>query len=252
MRAWMLLTGALLILTSCATSGKREAAQQMLDFHYRMGMAYLEDGDFQNGLVEFREGEKIDSKSTKVLFALGHTHFSQGDYGQARLMMKRVIALEPSNGEAQNYLGNILEKQGDKDAALVAFGRAAAIPEYRTPHYALHNKGRIHVARREFAQAEEAFKHAIRRVPAYYPARADLAGLYMETARWAKAVDQWRVYLDLVPDMMDVHYFMGKAYVGLGQLGSARTSLNLFIEQAGVEHPLYPEARALLDDLDNP
>ena len=231
------------------TSAKRQQTRDMVDFYYRMGMAYLEDGDFQNGLVEFRAAEKLDPNRTEVLFAMGHTHFTQGNYGQAKLMMMRIVEAEPDNGEALNYLGNILEKQGDGDAAIAAFKGAAEIPSYRTPHFSLHNLGRIHLRRGELAQAEQAFRSAIRRVPDYYPARADLAKMYLDDGRWAEAADEWRVYMDIMPEGIEAHYYLGRAYIGLGQKVRAKAALQRFIDKAGPEHPLTPEAESLLDDL---
>jgi len=99
------------------------------------------------------------------------------------------------------------------------------------------------------AQAEQAFKSAIQRVPAYYPARADLAKLYLDDGRWAEAADQWRVYVDLVPKGIEAHYYLGLAYIGLGQQVKAGVALQRFIDAAGTDHPLTPEAEALLDDL---
>lgn len=240
---------AAVLLAGCATAAKRQEVQNQVDFHYRMGMAHLQDNAFQEALVEFREAEKADPKDTKALFAMGHAHYSQGDYAQARSAMERVLAIDKGNGEALNYLGNILEKQGETDAALDAFSRAAQIPDYRTPHFALHNQARILLQKGERAEAEQALLAAVRRVPEYYPARADLARLYLDDGRWADSVAQWRTFIDLRPDLAEAHYHLGRAYMGLNQIGPARTELNTFIEQAGPDDPLYPDAQALLDDL---
>jgi len=248
MRAWMLLTLAAVLLTACATPAKRQQAREQVDFHYRMGLAYLEDSDFQNGLVEFRAAQAINADSPKVLFAMGHTYFVQGDYDQAQTMMEHLIVEQPNNGKALNYLGNILEKKGDNDGALAAFKKATAVLSYRTPHYSLQNEGRIYLKRGEPTQAEEAFKEAIKRVPTYYSVRADLAKLYLDDGRWAEAADQWRAYLDLQPEGVEAHYYLGQAYKGLGQDDRAKAALRTFIDAAGPDHPLTPEAEALLDE----
>ncbi len=246
----LLMVALALLLSGCATSAARKKADDKVAFHYRMGMAYLEDRDFQNGLVEFRQAEQIDPNQVKVLFAMGHSLFSQGNYTDAKVIMERLLAIEPDNGEAVNYLGNINEKLGDQDAAIAAFKRAAALPNYRTPHFSLSNLGRIYLLQGEKAQAEEAFLAALKRVPEYYPARADLARLYLDEGRWSDAADQWRMFLDLAPNLTEGHYYLARAYVGLNKPGLARAALQTFIDQAGPLHPLYPGAEALLGDLD--
>ncbi len=249
MRGLLLVFLSVVLLAGCTSAGKRKEIENNVAFHYRMGMAHLEDHDYQNGLVEFRKAEQLDAENGKVLFAMGHAYFSQGNYPQAKIMMERVLAIDPGNGEALNYLGNIQEKLGDLDGAIASFTRAATLPDYRTPQFSLHNMGRIYLARGETDKAEQAFISAIKRVPEYYPARADLARLYLDSDRWREAVEQWKVFVDLVPNIADGHYFLARAYVGVGKPDKAKIELATFIRTAPADHPLLPDAEALMADL---
>ncbi len=249
MRGLLLVLMSVVLLAGCASPGKRKEIENKVAFHYRMGMAHLEDNDFQNGLVEFRKAELLDAENSKVLFAMGHAYFSQGNYPQAKRMMERVLAIHPDNGEALNYLGNIQEKLGDEAGAIASFTRAAALLDYRTPQFPLHNMGRIYLAQGKKDKAEQAFISAVKRVPEYYPARADLARLYLDEGRWREAVEQWRVFLDLVPNIIDGHYFLARAYVGMGNTKQAKIELAKFIRKAPGDHPLLPDAESLMTDL---
>jgi type IV pilus assembly protein PilF len=246
-----LLAGLLAVafLTGCASEAKRAEQQSQVDYHYRLGMAYLEDDNLQGALVEFRAAAKENPDSSKVLFAMGHTDFKMGDYPEAQAAMEKVLKVDPENGEAVNYLGNIYEQEGRLDDAVAQFKKAVAIPNYTTPNFAYRNLARVYRNQGKDAEAEEALMAAIRRVPEYYPARADLAKIYMDTKRWGKAVDTWRALLDLMPNVQDAHYYLALSYVGQGDADNAKQELTLFLSAVGEEHPLAPEARALLKKL---
>lgn len=237
------------LLTGCATEAQRVEKQNQIDYHYRLGMAYLEDGNFQGALVEFRNAIKLDPDSSKALFAMGHTDFKLGDYTAAQAAMEHVLKVDPDNGEAVNYLGNIYEQEGRLDDAVTQFKKAIVIPSYTTPNFAYRNLARVYRTQGKNAEAEEALNAAIRRVPEYYPARADLAKLYMDEKRWSQAVDTWRALLDLVPDVEDAHYYLAQSYMGLGDTDDARRELTTFLGAVEEEHPLAADARKLLKKL---
>jgi type IV pilus assembly protein PilF len=240
---------AVALLGACASDAKREEQQSQVDYHYRLGMAYLEDNNLQGAMVEFRNAAIENPESAKVQFALGHTDFKLGDYAAAQAAMERVLKIDPQNGEAINYLGNIYEQQGRLDDAIAAFQKAIAVPTYSTPNFAYRNLARVYLAQGKTAEAEAALGQAIRRVPEYYPARADLAKLYMDEKRWSQAVETWRALLDLIPDLEDAHYYLAESYVGQGDSENAKRELTTFLGAVSAEHPLAGAARDLLKKL---
>jgi Tfp pilus assembly protein PilF len=237
------------LLAGCASDAKREEIKSQVDYHYGLGMASLEDNNLQGALVEFRTATDLDPDDLKAQFALGHVYFSMGDYATARTAMERVLADEPENGEALNYLGNIAEQQGRLDEAVASFRKAIAVPTYATPHFAYRNLARALLAQGKRDEAETALKAAVRRVPEYYPARADLAKLYMDQDRWSAAVEEWQTLLDLVPAVQDARYYLAESYVGAGDAPKAREQLKLFLAGAERGNPLLPDAEDLLRKL---
>jgi Tfp pilus assembly protein PilF len=241
------LAGSLAILAGCASDNKERESQ--VDYHYRLGMAHLQDSDTQGALVEFRNALKEDPKSVKVNFAIGHTFFLLDDTPSAEKAMKEVLKVEPDNGEAINYLGNIFEKEGRLDEAVAEFHQATVSQSYMTPHFAYRNLARVLRAQHKDAEAEAALGTAVKRVPEYYPARADLAKLYMDQGRWDEAIKEWTTLLDLTPEVADAHFYLGRSYLGKGDSDDARQQLAAFILQAEKGHPLLPEAKDLLKKL---
>lgn len=250
MRSLPVLILVCVLLSGCATGAKRQQQQRDVEFHYRMGMAALQDNNVQGALVEFRSARDIAPKDVKVLFALGHALFVQGEYEEARKTMERILKIDPDNGETINYLGNVYERLGRTDDAIAAFQRAASLPSYLTPHYALHNLGRVYFMQGDTKRAEQAYLAALKRVPEYHPARVDLAKLYLDTKNWQRAVQEWVRLIDLLPDLYDARYYLAQAYVGMNEPMRARQELKLFLSSVEPENPLIPDAQALLSRLE--
>jgi Tfp pilus assembly protein PilF len=242
-----LLGGVLLLAAGCASD--QEEVESQVDYHYRLGMAHLQDNNPQGALVEFREALKEDNNSAKVNFAMGHSYFLLDDEQNAEKSMKKVLKVEPDNGEAINYLGNIYEKEGRLDDAVVQFKKAAVSTTYMTPHFAYRNLGRVYREKKDDALAEEALKTAVKRVPEYFPARADLAKLYMDQSRWDEATQEWKKLLDLAPEVADAHFYLGQSYLGKGDAVNAKQEIAAFVLQADKGHPLLPKAKELLQKL---
>lgn len=239
----------LLLAAGCATEAKRAEQKGNVDYHYSLGMAALEDNNLQGALVEFRAARKLDRDDPKVLFALGHTAFRLEDYAGAEQAMLGVLKIKPDDGDAINYLGNIYEQQGRLDEAVAQFKKAIAAPTYATPNFAYRNLARVELKLDHPDEAETALKAALLRVPEYFPARADLAKLYMDRKRWAEAVETWRALLDLSPAVADAHYYLALSYLGQADADNARRELTAFLAAVDDEHPLAAEARSLLGRL---
>lgn len=237
------------LLFGCATPYKKQQTENKAAFHYQLGMAHMQDNAYQAALLEFKKGLEIAPKSEALLFALGHTHFQQQDYTLARDVMQRLLKINPEHGEAMNYLGNILEKLGDMHGAKAMFASASELPGYATPHYALHNLGRIQLSLGDVAGAEASYRAAIRRVPEYFPARADLAKLYQDQRKWAQAADEWRMFVDIKPGIHDARYYLAQCYAELNLIVQAKLELKTFMDNVPEDHPLLPDARALFDRL---
>ncbi|MDH4228240.1 MAG: tetratricopeptide repeat protein [Nitrospirota bacterium] len=241
-----LLTAAVLtapVLTGCG-GGKEHRADQV-SYHYSLGRASLQDRNYQAALLEFYKSLDINADDTRTLYAVGHTFFLLQDYPKSMEYMQHVLRLDPGNGDAINYLGNIYEKLGRDTDAVAMFEKAAALRTYATPHFALHNMARIYLKRGDTKKAESLLQDVLRRVPEYAPGIADLGRLYLDQHRWDKAIVQWDVFVKVAPAVPEGHYFLAEAYTGQGNNPAAVLALNEFFHLAEDSHPLYPDANAL-------
>jgi tetratricopeptide (TPR) repeat protein len=81
---------------------------------------------------------------------------ADGDYEKAILLLQQVIAKNPDNVDAQNYLGYANSRIGKIEEAKRYYARALALnPDHRGANEYL---GELHLKLGELAQAEERLK----------------------------------------------------------------------------------------------
>ncbi len=66
-------------------------------------------------------------RDVEALMAIAHAHLTQNQPGEAEALYKRVLAIEPKNVEAIDYLGEIMQGRGQADAALRQYEAALTI-----------------------------------------------------------------------------------------------------------------------------
>jgi Flp pilus assembly protein TadD len=85
---------------------------------------------FRDGLIteakEFFEAAVVQEPDSAEAHALvGYCHHRQGDDAQATASLRRSLTLDPDNGEARVYLGNLLYDDGAFEEALVEFEKTS-------------------------------------------------------------------------------------------------------------------------------
>ena len=112
----------------------------------------------------YRRAAKLDPEFADAHCNLGTVHYNRGERDAARAAYEAALEAEPGHLEASFNLGNLLEAAGQREAALA--------------HY----------------------KAAIRSDPFFADVRLNLALLYEKLDLPSPAREQWRHYLQRVPD----------------------------------------------------
>ena len=90
---------------------------------------------------------------------LGKVAEQKGDLAAAIERLRHAATLNPHFAPTHNDLGALLQQTGERDAALAALDRAIAIdPDYATAH---HNRGMLLVDMRRPSEAREAFRKVL-------------------------------------------------------------------------------------------
>src|SRR5439155_11851242 len=85
---------------------------------------------------EIRSVLRIDPKKAHIILAYVHVLLEEDRLREAETELHRAIKLNPSAGEPHRDLGEVFQRKGEFDRALVEFGRAAELmPNDRRSHY---------------------------------------------------------------------------------------------------------------------
>jgi tetratricopeptide (TPR) repeat protein len=151
-------------------------------------------------LRRYPEAEKALAKalelSTKqedkdyVNFIAGSVYERQKKYDEAESYFRKVIASDPKNATALNYLGYMLADRGTRlDEALSLIRRAVALDPQNGAY--LDSLGWVHYKMGKYDLAENALHKAVERIDNDPTVHEHLGDVYQKTNRLKMAVTQW-------------------------------------------------------------
>ncbi len=125
---------------------------------YNLGKIAIETNEEEMALKFFQESLKYSPNRGDAIFGIGLVYFHQRHYLKAKESFVKSQEDPKIQAEATYYLGQILEKQGDKAAAADLYRLAITMkPNLGFPHLALGNLlkegGQMNQARLEFQKA---------------------------------------------------------------------------------------------------
>ncbi len=165
--------------------------------HNDLGTAYLEKGDTDDAIREFRTAAAIAPDYRDAFYNLGNAYKNVGALSQAVEAYRRVLFLDPSYAQVHNNLGNIYRDQGFPDKALEEYQTAAMLePDLPQPHV---NLGIIYLRSGRLAEAEEESKKAVMIRPDYAVAHEVLGEVFFSLGQRDKAIKEYSIALSLDP-----------------------------------------------------
>jgi tetratricopeptide (TPR) repeat protein len=110
----------------------QEAARldpQSGEAHYQLGLALSRAGRKDEAATELKQGRELTSaddrdQNVNLDISEGRAALDKGELDQAATKFRHALKLQPDSSDAQRYLGVVLEKQGDKNAASDAYEKA--------------------------------------------------------------------------------------------------------------------------------
>jgi len=99
---------------------KNPYAAQM---HAILGNCYDIGGDPKRAIATYRKGLKIDGEDTQLLYNLAVTLTGQGEYDEARKLLKKELTIKPAHKSGHYLLGLVFEAQNFRTAATLSFLR---------------------------------------------------------------------------------------------------------------------------------
>lgn len=120
-----------------------------------------------------------------------------GDLEPAEAALQAVLLRWPGQGDALHFLGLLRHRQGRSSQALVHLRQAVqALPAEAGP---CNNLGNVHAALQQWAEAEQAYRAALKLQPDFADALANLGNACMRQGRADEAKAWFRQALQRVP-----------------------------------------------------
>ncbi|HJZ67954.1 MAG TPA: tetratricopeptide repeat protein, partial [Blastocatellia bacterium] len=144
--------------------------------------------------------------------------------------LKRQVHESPNSPEAHLKLADAYVYRGNNDEAIDEYSEAIRLsPNFATAYYQL---GRLYQQLQRYDEALDAYRFAINIPPELASVNkpsftlADqtymlIASIHLDRAQYAEALNVLSEAAKLYPDLMTLHLYLARAYLGLGDKHSA-------------------------------
>ena len=207
------------VLAGCA--GPSADRKKEADARMRMGVTYIEQRNLPMAMQELVKASELDPGNPEVDMALGLAYQARGDMSKAEECLRRAVDKKPDYADARNNLGIVLARRKAWDEAIREFEAAAANVMYTTPERAYFNLGEAYRAKGDPANAEGAYRRALRANERYAPAYTALSGVLGGQGRWNDAASVLTRCVEVLPDYVPGWMELGRAYLRLSRPADA-------------------------------
>jgi tetratricopeptide (TPR) repeat protein len=201
---FILLSCSLLI--GCSTNPK--AAR---DKYFDSGMKYLEEGHYEEAIIQFRNALQVDQGHVPSYLRLAEALRKLGDHKTAVATLGSVLKLDGKNVEAKLNLANYIlaTSAGDRNLLKKAREMMEEILEVNPSNIeARITLGKAHAGLNDADKAIRAFEEVLTQDPINLTASLNLAAVYLRQRNTEKAEGIYRAVLKEHPDSAQAHLAM--------------------------------------------
>ena len=203
----------------------RQIAGNSPDLRYKVGVAGLGLGVFDDALADLAQAAKLKPDEPAYLIALGAAWLKKADLFAGEQFFRRALKLQPDNPQAQLYLGYVLYKQKKFIEAKPYLEKTSkADPSLPEPFYYL---GLILQEENEDEQAVVMLEKAIALLPSFANAHVTLGASYLKLKDYARAQRELELGAKLNPDDSKAHYQLAVLYARLKDPKRAQAEMEI-------------------------
>jgi tetratricopeptide (TPR) repeat protein len=228
---YLSLIFALLIAFSaaCGSGGQlRSDSKDSFAYHYNLGMAAFENGDYQAAIRHFERSIRINPDIPRTHNDLGMCYLFLNDNARAVPHFERAIELDPSFAEAHNNLGIAFFALGRLKEAELQFQATLASPDYGTKFIPLYNLGNLYRQQGKNEEALSCYTKGLedeeRITPQYrINIHHQMGNTLLALKRYREAFEHYETVLVLNPRMVEAAFNAGVAAYEFGDRDAAVT-----------------------------
>lgn len=154
------------------------------------GRALFDSGDRSGGIAVLEAAVKAFPKDSATMFALADVYADAGRSAEAEKMLRQLLAAEPANANALNYLGYLLAVRGDQLDEAIRLVRRALDAEPDNGAY-LDSLGWAHFRKGDLDEAEKYLGAAAAKLPDNSEVQDHLGDLHARKGRLSEAIAAW-------------------------------------------------------------
>jgi len=166
-----------------------ELNRQLFDVHLIMGLIQNTAGEYQDAIISFESGLKIQPESADALRELANTYVAAGRPDEAEATFKRLIRLRPDDWSTYKDLGIFYNRRGRIEEALSNFKRVVDLTPDNYVGY--RSVGGLYLKLKDYKSAESALQKSLSLQPTD-AAYSNLATLYYLQGRYVEASENYR------------------------------------------------------------
>ena len=219
------------ILAGCA--GPSADRKKEADARMRMGATYLDQRNLPMAMQELTKASELDPENAEIDMALGLVYQARGDMAKAEENLRRAIGKKSDYADARNNLGIVLAGRKAWDEAIREFEAAAANVMYTTPERAYFNLGEAYRLKGDPANAEGAYRRALRANEQYAPAYVALSAVFGGQGKWKDAASVLTRCVEVHPDYAPAWMELGLAYLRLSRPAEALKAFDKVLAVSG-------------------
>jgi serine/threonine protein kinase/Flp pilus assembly protein TadD len=231
-------------------SSQAQASEEYLEAMTRL------QGDLTRETIEpiiqsLLELQKREPNSARVLAALSQAYFRKADQNddfnaahtalnyaeQAMQLDAQSLEVKLMNGQAILFLA---EKDEDYDKAIQQFLSVRAKQPANLA--AIFGMAWAYEEKKQFKEAEQAYKTAIDFWPLYWGTHNELGSFYFTQGKYVEALRQWQLVANLNPEGVSGYINVANAYIRLGHFADAEAMFLQALKQMATNNQTTEEA----------
>src|SRR5882724_439525 len=192
-----------------------------VQLHFTLGVLLAAEKQYSTGQIELEKASALQPETFEILFNLGQTYLRSGNYAKAEVALNRALKLKPNSAPTLALLAQVYSGQNRPVDALDFLARAHKLaPE--DPDIILL-LARLSMAQSYFEDAIPLLESGLKIAPQRADLHAALGESYFMTDRVEKAIEEFKVLVDLNPSAPS-YAALGLSYRHLGRFDESRKS----------------------------
>ena len=207
-----------------------------------LGRLLQQRGDLPGAAESLERALVLSADPAPILPLLGQVYLLQNRRPEARSVLERSVTASPGDVGSRYNLGRLLRQEGESSSAVRELEAALALrPDERLRQRILANLAPLYLEARRYAKAAPLLEGLIREQPEQAEWRLDLAYARDGLGEPRQALEAAREAARLKPDLADAHRLIGSLLRTLGDLQGALAAS----QKALALSPQQPSALAL-------